>query len=168
MVMPLSCIPTSKVQLECFEFNTFLISVDSQRCFFVKGGSTEGHTDVGQLQSTSGKVHRCVCEPGQLPPLSWVHPQGEDERRGPGRDEKGSHLATDSRLMLTEDNLKTGLCKCCLCVFQLTDGVVDIIMYPSSTDKSKNRGFAFVEYKSHKAAAMARRKLIPGTYLSST
>lgn len=48
-------------------------------------------------------------------------------------------------------------------VFQMTDGVVDVIMYPSSTDKSKNRGFAFVEYKSHKAAAMARRKLIPGT-----
>lgn len=38
-------------------------------------------------------------------------------------------------------------------------------MYPSSTDKSKNRGFAFVEYKSHKAAAMARRKLIPGAYV---
>ncbi|CAF98753.1 unnamed protein product [Tetraodon nigroviridis] len=50
---------------------------------------------------------------------------------------------------------------------KLTDGVVDVIMYPSSTDKSKNRGFAFVEYKSHKAAAMARRKLIPGTSLSS-
>lgn len=26
----------------------------------------------------------------------------------------------------------------------------------------KNRGFAFVEYTSHRAAAMARRKLIPG------
>lgn len=51
------------------------------------------------------------------------------------------------------------------CVSQVTDGVVDVIMYPSSTDKSRNRGFAFVEYKSHKAAAMARRKLIPGTYL---
>lgn len=49
---------------------------------------------------------------------------------------------------------------------QVTDDVVDVIMYPSSTDKSKNRGFAFVEYKSHKAAAMARRKLIPGIYLS--
>uniref|UniRef100_A0A1I8I8I4 RRM domain-containing protein n=1 Tax=Macrostomum lignano TaxID=282301 RepID=A0A1I8I8I4_9PLAT len=29
-------------------------------------------------------------------------------------------------------------------------------------DKGKNRGFAFVEYEHHKAAAMARRKLIPG------
>nr|XP_046236077.1 probable RNA-binding protein 46 [Scatophagus argus]XP_046236078.1 probable RNA-binding protein 46 [Scatophagus argus] len=47
---------------------------------------------------------------------------------------------------------------------KVTDGVVDVIVYPSSTDKSKNRGFAFVEYESHKAAAMARRKLIPGTF----
>lgn len=49
-----------------------------------------------------------------------------------------------------------------LCV-QVTDGVVDAIVYPSTTDKNKNRGFAFVEYESHKAAAMARRKLIPGS-----
>jgi len=35
-------------------------------------------------------------------------------------------------------------------------------VYPSATDKTKNRGFAFVEYESHRAAAMARRKLIPG------
>ncbi|XP_070711259.1 probable RNA-binding protein 46 [Pempheris klunzingeri] len=47
---------------------------------------------------------------------------------------------------------------------KVTDGVVDVIVYPSSTDKSRNRGFAFVEYDSHKAAAMARRKLIPGTF----
>uniref|UniRef100_A0A6Q2Z3H6 Probable RNA-binding protein 46 n=1 Tax=Esox lucius TaxID=8010 RepID=A0A6Q2Z3H6_ESOLU len=47
---------------------------------------------------------------------------------------------------------------------KVTDGVVDVIVYPSATDKSKNRGFAFVEYESHKAAAMARRKLIPGTF----
>ncbi|KAK1890415.1 putative RNA-binding protein 46, partial [Dissostichus eleginoides] len=39
---------------------------------------------------------------------------------------------------------------------KMTEGVVDVIVYPSSTDKSKNRGFAFVEYESHKAAAMAR------------
>ncbi|CAJ1048276.1 probable RNA-binding protein 46 [Xyrichtys novacula] len=45
---------------------------------------------------------------------------------------------------------------------KVSDGVVDVILYPSSTDKSKNRGFAFVEYDSHKAAAIARRKLIPG------
>ncbi|KAJ8262444.1 hypothetical protein GJAV_G00166560 [Gymnothorax javanicus] len=46
----------------------------------------------------------------------------------------------------------------------VTEGVVDVIVYPSATDKSKNRGFAFVEYDSHKAAALARRKLIPGTF----
>lgn len=45
---------------------------------------------------------------------------------------------------------------------KVTDGVVDVIVYPSATDKSKNRGFAFVEYESHRAAAMARRKLLPG------
>ncbi|KAM9335166.1 putative RNA-binding protein 46 [Symphorus nematophorus] len=47
---------------------------------------------------------------------------------------------------------------------KVTDGVVDVIVYSSSTDKSRNRGFAFVEYESHKAAAMARRKLIPGSF----
>lgn len=45
---------------------------------------------------------------------------------------------------------------------KVTEGVVDVIVYPSAQDKSKNRGFAFVEYDSHRAAAMARRKLIPG------
>ncbi|XP_014772923.2 RNA-binding protein 47 isoform X1 [Octopus bimaculoides] len=45
---------------------------------------------------------------------------------------------------------------------KITDGVADVIVYPSVHDKSKNRGFAFVEYESHRAAAMARRKLIPG------
>ncbi|XP_067118077.1 probable RNA-binding protein 46 [Osmerus mordax] len=47
---------------------------------------------------------------------------------------------------------------------KVTEGVVDVIVYPSATDKTKNRGFAFIEYESHKAAAMARRKLIPGTF----
>ncbi|XP_042312734.1 APOBEC1 complementation factor isoform X1 [Sceloporus undulatus] len=45
---------------------------------------------------------------------------------------------------------------------KVTDGVVDVIVYPSAADKTKNRGFAFVEYGSHRAAAMARRKLLPG------
>ncbi|XP_047658784.1 probable RNA-binding protein 46 isoform X1 [Tachysurus fulvidraco] len=49
-------------------------------------------------------------------------------------------------------------------MMKVTDGVVDVIVYPSAMDKTKNRGFAFVEYESHKAAAMARRKLIPGTF----
>lgn len=45
---------------------------------------------------------------------------------------------------------------------KVTDGVLDVIVYPSAMDKTKNRGFAFVEYNSHRTAAMARRKLIPG------
>ena len=35
-------------------------------------------------------------------------------------------------------------------------------MYPSASDKTKNRGFAFIEYDNHRAAAMARKKLISG------
>ena len=45
---------------------------------------------------------------------------------------------------------------------KVTDQVEDVIVYPSAADKNKNRGFAFVEYKTHKAAAMARRKLVTG------
>ncbi|UJR38512.1 hypothetical protein I4U23_031178 [Adineta vaga] len=45
---------------------------------------------------------------------------------------------------------------------KITEGVVDVIVYPSAHDKTKNRGFAFVEYESHRSAAMARRKLLPG------
>uniref|UniRef100_A0A2K5P9K6 Probable RNA-binding protein 46 n=1 Tax=Cebus imitator TaxID=2715852 RepID=A0A2K5P9K6_CEBIM len=52
---------------------------------------------------------------------------------------------------------------CRLFIGKVREGVVDVIVYPSATDKTKNRGFAFVEYESHRAAAMARRKLIPGT-----
>ena len=43
---------------------------------------------------------------------------------------------------------------------RLTDGVVDAIVYASVDDKTKNRGFAFVEYENHRAAAIARRKLM--------
>ena len=45
---------------------------------------------------------------------------------------------------------------------KLTDGVKDIILYPSLIDKSKTRGYAFVEYESHRAAALARRELVRG------
>jgi RNA recognition motif-containing protein len=41
-----------------------------------------------------------------------------------------------------------------------TEDVVNIIVYPSAHDKTKNRGFAFVQYSNHRAAAIARRKLI--------
>ncbi|XP_075923716.1 uncharacterized protein LOC116943134 isoform X2 [Petromyzon marinus] len=45
-----------------------------------------------------------------------------------------------------------------------TMGVVDVKMSVCPTDKTRNRGYAFVEYESHRAAAMARRKLVPGTF----
>lgn len=45
---------------------------------------------------------------------------------------------------------------------KLLDGIIDIYLYPNAQDKSLNRGFIFVEFKDHRAAAMARRKLIPG------
>ncbi|XP_062992490.1 RNA-binding protein 47 isoform X3 [Elgaria multicarinata webbii] len=47
-------------------------------------------------------------------------------------------------------------------ISKVTEGVLDVIVYASAADKMKNRGFAFVEYGSHRAAAMARRKLMPG------
>ncbi|TNN10648.1 putative RNA-binding protein [Schistosoma japonicum] len=45
-------------------------------------------------------------------------------------------------------------------MLKVTDGVSDVIVYPSVVDKVKNRGFAFVEYENHKSVAMARGKLI--------
>ncbi|XP_033341971.2 RNA-binding protein 47 [Megalopta genalis] len=45
---------------------------------------------------------------------------------------------------------------------KILDGITDIYLYPSAHDKTQNRGFIFVEFKDHRAAAMARRKLIPG------
>merc|ERR1712071_219879 len=44
---------------------------------------------------------------------------------------------------------------------KLTEGVRKVIVYSSITDKTKNRGFAFVEYDNHRLASKARRKLIP-------
>jgi len=46
---------------------------------------------------------------------------------------------------------------------RLTNGVRDIILYPSQADKSKSRGYMFVEYESHRAAALARKKLVQGS-----
>lgn len=45
-------------------------------------------------------------------------------------------------------------------VRRMAEGVVDCIVYSDVRDKTKNRGFAFVEFDSHRAAAMARRKLV--------
>lgn len=41
-------------------------------------------------------------------------------------------------------------------------GIVDVILYKNSFDRKLNRGFAFIEFTSHRAAAMARRALVPG------
>jgi len=40
------------------------------------------------------------------------------------------------------------------------DNLSDVIIYISSEDKNKNRGFAFLEFKTHKDAALARRRLM--------
>ena len=39
---------------------------------------------------------------------------------------------------------------------KLTDGVKDVILYLSQIDKTKTRGYAFVEYVSHRAAALGK------------
>ncbi|GAV02107.1 hypothetical protein RvY_12711-2 [Ramazzottius varieornatus] len=41
-----------------------------------------------------------------------------------------------------------------------SNGIRKVIMYPAVHDKSKNRGFAFVEFGSHREAALARRQLM--------
>ena len=45
---------------------------------------------------------------------------------------------------------------------KVTSDLVDVIVYLSPDQKGKNRGFAFLEYESHKAAALARRRLMSG------
>jgi len=37
-----------------------------------------------------------------------------------------------------------------------------VIIYSSPDDKKKNRGFCFLEYESHKAASLAKRRLGTG------
>ncbi|KOB67043.1 Uncharacterized protein OBRU01_16450 [Operophtera brumata] len=41
-------------------------------------------------------------------------------------------------------------------------GIIDVILYKNCFDHRLNRGFAFVEFASHRDAAMARRALVPG------
>jgi len=44
-----------------------------------------------------------------------------------------------------------------------TDGLTDVIIYSSPDDsKKKNRGFAFLEYDTHKSASLSKRKLSTG------
>ncbi|XP_008555301.1 heterogeneous nuclear ribonucleoprotein R isoform X3 [Microplitis demolitor] len=44
----------------------------------------------------------------------------------------------------------------------LTAGLTEVIIYSSPDDKKKNRGFCFLEYESHKAASLAKRRLSTG------
>jgi len=44
----------------------------------------------------------------------------------------------------------------------VTSGLADVVVYMSSEDKGKNRGFAFLEYENHQAASLARRRLASG------
>ena len=45
----------------------------------------------------------------------------------------------------------------------VSEGLVDVIIYSSPDDaKKKNRGFAFLEYDSHKSASQGKRKLGSG------
>lgn len=44
----------------------------------------------------------------------------------------------------------------------LSPGLKDVIVYHQTEDKSKNRGFCFLEYVDHKSASQARRKLGSG------
>lgn len=43
-------------------------------------------------------------------------------------------------------------------------GMVRVIMYKNCFNRNHNRGYAFAEFVSHRAAAMARRVLVPGCF----
>ncbi|RWS15544.1 heterogeneous nuclear ribonucleoprotein Q-like isoform X3 [Dinothrombium tinctorium] len=45
---------------------------------------------------------------------------------------------------------------------KLTSGLLEVIVYSSPDDRKRNRGFCFLEYESHKAASLAKRKLSSG------
>ncbi|KAF7489505.1 Heterogeneous nuclear ribonucleoprotein Q [Sarcoptes scabiei] len=42
---------------------------------------------------------------------------------------------------------------------KITPGLVDVVIYPLPYDRSRNRGFCFLEYESHQLAWQAKRKL---------
>jgi len=43
-------------------------------------------------------------------------------------------------------------------------GLTEVIIYSSPDDRRKNRGFCFLEYDSHKAASVAKRRLSAPNY----
>jgi len=54
----------------------------------------------------------------------------------------------------TQEDIKTE-------IEALTEGVCKVILYPSPNDRTRPRKYAFVEYENHRAAALARRRLVP-------
>lgn len=46
----------------------------------------------------------------------------------------------------------------------LIGGLTEVIIYSSPDDRRKNRGFCFLEYDSHKAASVAKRRLSAPNY----
>lgn len=48
------------------------------------------------------------------------------------------------------------------CCRMIAAGLMEVIIYSSPDDKKKNRGFCFLEYESHKAASLAKRRLGTG------
>lgn len=47
-------------------------------------------------------------------------------------------------------------------LYYFTAGLGEVIIYSSPDDNKKNRGFCFLEYESHKAASLAKRRLGTG------
>ncbi|XP_050428346.1 heterogeneous nuclear ribonucleoprotein R isoform X1 [Adelges cooleyi] len=47
---------------------------------------------------------------------------------------------------------------------KITSGLTEVIIYSSPDDRRKNRGFCFLEYESHKAASVAKRRLSAPNY----
>lgn len=52
--------------------------------------------------------------------------------------------------------------RCFFLFFPAIAGLTEVIIYSSPDDKKKNRGFCFLEYESHKAASLAKRRLGTG------
>lgn len=48
--------------------------------------------------------------------------------------------------------------------FFFLGGLTGVIIYSSPDDRRKNRGFCFLEYDSHKAASVAKRRLSAPNY----
>ncbi|XP_075916658.1 putative RNA-binding protein 46 [Petromyzon marinus] len=78
----------------------------------------------------------------------------------PGR-RIGVHFSVDNRRLfiggLPKDKKRAEVM---MAMSGATEGMVDVKMSVCYWDKTLNRGYAFIEYGSHRAAAMARKKLL--------